>query len=70
MGTPEGTYALSLALPDPEPTLHDRPEYAIRLANAGLWDAATGSHSLKQSITVSASTASASCGAGSVQLGL
>lgn len=67
-GTPEGTYALSLALPDPEPTLHDRPEYAIRLANSGLWDATTGSNNLQQSIIISASQPATTCGAGSVQL--
>ena len=54
--------------PDPEPALHDRPEYAIRLANTGLWDAAVGANSLKQSITISAGTASATCSAGSIPL--
>ncbi len=68
-GTPEGTYTLSLALPDPEPTLHDRPEYSIRLANTGLWDAQSGVNNLKQSFTVSANSASSSCSTGSVQLG-
>ncbi len=32
-----GTYDLSLALPDASPTLASRPEYAIRLANEGVW---------------------------------
>ena len=68
IGTPEGTYALSLALPDPEPALHGRPEYAIRLANVGLWDAATGANSLKQNITISAGTASPTCSTGSIPL--
>lgn len=67
-GTPEGTYSLSLSLPDPEPTLHDRPEYAVRLANTGLWDAQSGGNSLKQSLTVSAASGLVPCAAGSVRL--
>ena len=67
---PAGTYALSLALPDPEPALHDRPEYAIRLANSGLWDATSGANSLKQSVVVSATAAATACGSGSVPLSL
>lgn len=67
-GTPEGTYSLSLSLPDPEPTLHDRPEYAVRLANTGLWDAASGGNSLKQTLTVSAASGLVPCAAGSVRL--
>ncbi|MCB9754076.1 MAG: DUF4832 domain-containing protein [Myxococcales bacterium] len=34
-----GTYELALALPDESPTLAERPEYAIRLANEGVWSA-------------------------------
>lgn len=30
---PKGNYNLFLNLPDPEPTIYDRPEYAIRLAS-------------------------------------
>lgn len=67
-GTPEGSYALSLSLPDPEPTLHDRAEYAIRLANSGLWDAASGSHDLKWNITVAANQSAPSCSTASVAL--
>lgn len=55
-GVPEavepGTYRLLLALPDPEPTLHARPEYSIRLANAGLWEPATGFNDLQAEIEV------------------
>ncbi len=69
---PLGTYDLLLAMPDPEPTLHDRPEYAIRLANPGLWEPATGRHALKQAVTISASGGSAGgssgCRNGSVVL--
>lgn len=47
-----GRYKLLLALPDPEPTLADRPEYAIRLANPGLWNATTGRHDLGIAIQI------------------
>ncbi len=47
-----GKYQLFLALPDPQPRLADRPEYAIRLANPGLWDAATGRHDLGVTIHI------------------
>lgn len=47
-----GTYALYLALPDPEPKLHDRPEYAIQLANPDLFDPATGRHDLGTTLVV------------------
>ncbi|RZI40230.1 DUF4832 domain-containing protein [Herbaspirillum sp. HC18] len=39
---PEGPYDLLLNLPDPAPSLRDRPAYAIRLANDGTWEAETG----------------------------
>lgn len=39
---PAGRYRLSLWLPDDAPSLAPRPEYAVRLANEGTWDAATG----------------------------
>jgi hypothetical protein len=68
VGTPEGTYSLSLALPDPEPALHDRPEYSIRLANSGLWDATSGANNLKSNITISAATSSPACSSTSVPL--
>jgi hypothetical protein len=47
-----GTYRLWLALPDPESHLAGRPEYAIRLANADLWDARTGWNDLQAEIEV------------------
>ena len=37
-----GMYDLLLHLPDPEPALYGRPEYSIRLANEGVWEATTG----------------------------
>jgi hypothetical protein len=37
-----GAYRLALWLPDSSPRLRQRPEYAVRFANEGVWDAATG----------------------------
>ena len=37
-----GQYKLYLYMPDPKPTLHDNPRYAIRLANENCWDEKTG----------------------------
>lgn len=37
-----GACTLYLNLPDPEPTLHDRPRFSIRLANDGVWNETTG----------------------------
>lgn len=34
---PQGDYNVGLVLPDPAPTLYNRPEYAVRLANAQVW---------------------------------
>ncbi|MEM9752278.1 MAG: DUF4832 domain-containing protein [Planctomycetota bacterium] len=49
-----GTYAVKLRLPDPMPSLRDRPEYAIRLANEGTWEADDGWHDLGVAIELSA----------------
>ncbi|MEV0380263.1 DUF4832 domain-containing protein [Nonomuraea sp. NPDC050643] len=48
---PAGSYALLLNLPDP--LLSARPEYAIRVANEGTWEAATGFNKLLHTVTVS-----------------
>lgn len=37
-----GQYKLYLNLPDPYPSLHNDPRYSIRLANADMWEPATG----------------------------
>jgi hypothetical protein len=42
----EGTYTLSLALPSGDASLAARPEFSIRLANEGVWDAARGQNTL------------------------
>jgi len=39
---PEGYYTVKLNLPDPAPTLRANSLYAIRLANDGVWEGATG----------------------------
>lgn len=43
---PAGRYQVSLHLNDPAPSLASRPEYSIRLANQGIWDARTGHNTL------------------------
>jgi hypothetical protein len=45
-----GTYKLLLNLPDPR--LSTRPEYSIRLANDGTWQATTGYNDLGHTVTV------------------
>jgi hypothetical protein len=54
---PPGSYELLLHLPDPEPTLYGRPEYAIHLANANTWEPATGYNRLLHTVTITASGA-------------
>ena len=49
---PSGTYELLLNLPDPYLSLHDRPEYSIRLANQNTWEEKTGFNSLLHQITI------------------
>ena len=49
---PPGSYQVALHLADPEPALHNRPEYAIRLANDGLWEDSTGYNLLQQTLYV------------------
>ena len=49
---PAGDYDLLLHLPDPAPSLRDRNEYAIRLANDGIWEAGTGYHRLGADVKV------------------
>jgi hypothetical protein len=49
---PAGAYEVLLHLPDPAPRLASRYEYAIRLANQNVWEAATGYNSLQHVLTV------------------
>lgn len=47
-----GAYTIFLNFPDPAPSLNNRPEYAIRLANVGIWDGVTGYNSLEGKIII------------------
>jgi hypothetical protein len=47
-----GEYDILLHLPDTAPSLRDRPEYAIRFANPGVWEPATGLNRLAETATV------------------
>lgn len=50
----DASYALHLALPDPDPNgngLDEDPRYSIRLANTGAWDGDTGRNALGATIT-------------------
>ncbi len=49
---PAGEYEVLLHLSDPEVSLHDRPEYAIRLANPSVWEESTGYNHLLFTIRV------------------
>jgi hypothetical protein len=53
--TPEGVYAVYLNLPDPAGSIHNRPEYSIRLANKDVWEDRTGYNSLLHKVTLSSS---------------
>jgi hypothetical protein len=52
--TPAGKYRVSLWLPDEAPSLEARPEYAIRFANEGLWDAARGENVIAEGVRLDA----------------
>jgi Domain of unknown function (DUF4832) len=47
-----GEYDILLHLPDAAASLSDRPEYAVRLANPGVWEAATGMNRLAETALV------------------
>lgn len=50
-----GTYRLYLHLPDAYESLAGDPRYAIRMANTGMWDEATGWNDLNAVVTVRSS---------------
>ncbi|MBR4520067.1 MAG: DUF4832 domain-containing protein [Paludibacteraceae bacterium] len=52
---PEGTYHLYLHLPDKYASLASDPRYAVRLANAGVWNDETGLNDLGADIVISGS---------------
>jgi hypothetical protein len=49
---PVGNYEVLLNLPDPEPSLHSRPEYSIRLTNGNGWEAKTGFNKLNHTAAI------------------
>jgi hypothetical protein len=49
---PHGNYEVILNLPDPYPSLHDRPEYSIRLANQNVWESSTGYNKLLHTMQI------------------
>lgn len=51
-----GTYRFALWLPDSAPGLQSRPEYSIRFANLGVWDAEKGYNVLSDAVTVASGT--------------
>jgi hypothetical protein len=52
---PTGSYDVILNLPDPYPSIHDRPEYSIRLANTNVWESSTGYNKMNHTLQISAS---------------
>lgn len=50
---PAGTYHLYLSLPSSKASLAGNPDYAIRLANTGTWNARRGWNDLRQDVRVS-----------------
>ncbi|MFC7518373.1 DUF4832 domain-containing protein, partial [Herbaspirillum sp. GCM10030257] len=51
-GISSGNYEVLLHLADPMASLHDRPEYAIQLANNNVWEANTGFNRLGHILTI------------------
>ncbi len=47
-----GNYKMFLSLPDSDAGLSTRPEYSIRTANNGTWEATTGYNNLNHTVTV------------------
>lgn len=47
-----GSYKLFLYLPDAYTSIASRPEYAVRLANAEMWEATTGDNDLDATVAV------------------
>ncbi|TWH71777.1 DUF4832 domain-containing protein [Modestobacter roseus] len=54
-GVPAGTYAAHLELPSAEASLRGNPDWSIRTANEGTWEAGTGWNDLGQTIAVAGS---------------
>lgn len=54
-----GTYRFALWLPDSADGLRQRPEYSVRFANTGVWDAEKGYNVLSSAITIAGGTRTA-----------
>ncbi len=52
----EGSYELLMHLADPIDALHNRPEYAIRLANENVWEDSSGYNSMLHEVTIDKTT--------------
>jgi hypothetical protein len=50
---PDGTYSIGLWMPDIEATLRNDVRFAIRFANEGVWEAATGFNILTNALLIS-----------------
>lgn len=51
-GIEEGNYDLSIFIPDNHESIADRPEYAIRLANADMWNETNGYNDLGMKLAI------------------
>jgi hypothetical protein len=51
-GMEEGSYSVSLNMPDPDVKLYGNPDFSIRLANKEVWDAETGYNKLGVTLDV------------------
>ena len=49
---PAGTYELLLKIEDSSSKLSERPDYAIRFANTGVWETTTGFNKLSQTVII------------------
>jgi hypothetical protein len=49
---PVGEYEVLLHFADPLPSLHDKSEFSIRLANVGIWESSTGYNALLDTLTI------------------
>jgi hypothetical protein len=47
-----GAYDMLLNFPDPEPSINNRADFSIRLANADTWESATGYNDLRSTVTI------------------
>ena len=60
-----GTYDLYLYLPDASASIANNPKYAVRFANTGIWESATGYNILNKQVEVTIAACSGANGTGS-----